>query len=262
MKIAITFPVFVRTEEHRKFLNQTTRSFISVDHDLVVIPVENLIEARYKPYAYEFNHEPDKLIPIQPLKEQSVAHAWNRGIQEGINNGCEYILVINTDIIFKSNAIDRLVKFAEAHQEAVMWAMAEWSDAGSIETAPEDEGFNEHPNFSCYMVKKDFFTHVGTFDENFVPAYCEDGDMHGRLALANKKAYVYGGARFFHARSTTIHNDREAWERNRQTFPKNQQYFLTKWGHPIVGDVDEMRKVYFKHPYNDSSKPLSYWKEV
>jgi GT2 family glycosyltransferase len=131
-----------------------------------------------------------------------------------------------------------------------MWTMSEYSDLALLEEAPEDENFSENPHFSCFMVKSDFFKNVGKFDENFMPAYLEDGDMHARLALNNQKCYIYGGARFYHFGSRTIKSDQEEWNKNTITFPKNQEYFLKKWGHPPVNEVDEMRKVYFKTPFN------------
>lgn len=259
MKIAITSPIFVKNPEHKRYVNLTTSSMVSKDHDIVFIPVENYIDPSMLPMDYAFVNQPESIHITKGRQPQSVAAAWNDGIAKAKELGCEYALVINTDIVFKTNAIDRLVKFAQDHPEAVMWTMSEYADLALLEEAPEDEGFNEHPHFSCFMVKTDFLEVVGKFDENFRPAYCEDGDMHARIALANQKAYIYGGARFYHFGSRTIKSDHEAWENNTQTFPKNQEYFLKKWGHPPVGDVDRMREVYFKKPFNRDDVELDFW---
>lgn len=260
MKIGVTAPVFIKNEEHLKYLNLTTGSIVSRDHDIVFIPVENFIDPSMKPISYGFTNQPESIHITKPEGQQCVSKAWNLGIERAKELECEYVLVINTDIVFKSNAIDRLVAFAESMPDAVMWTCAEWADLASIEDAPEDENYSEHPHFSCFMVKTDFFDNVGRFDENFVPAYLEDGDMHARLGLANKKAYIYGGARFYHFGSRTIKSDAEEWEKNTQSFPKNQQYFIKKWGRPPLGDVEDMRKLYFKHPYNEADKDLTYWR--
>jgi GT2 family glycosyltransferase len=193
-------------------------------------------------------------------EKQSVSNAWNKGIEKAKELGCDYVMVINTDIVFKTNLIDRLVAFAEKEKDVVMWTASEHVDLYDLETCNEDENYSEHPNFSCFMVKSTFFDNVGKFDENFIPAYVEDGDMHARLALANLKAYVFGGAKFYHKRSNTIKTDAQLWNKNASTFPKNQQYFLEKWGHPPVNTVEEMRETYYKHPYNEEDKPLSYWR--
>ena len=261
MRIAVVAPVYLTNEEHIKYLDLTTGSLFSADHDIVFIPVENYIDPSLLPVSYGFISQPESIHIVKPDGQQSVSKAWNWGVDKAKELKCDYVLIVNTDIVVKSNAIDRLVSFAESHPEAVIWTMAEWAEISSIEEAPEDENFSEHPHFSCFMVKTDFFDNVGRFDENFVPAYLEDGDMHARLALANKKAYIYGGARFFHFGSRTIKSDQNEWEKNTHSFPKNQQYFISKWGCPPVNEVDRMREVYFKHPYNEEDKDLAYWKK-
>ena len=109
--------------------------------------------------AYRFKHEPESILTVHNDKN-SVAAGWNRGIEAAQFEGCDYVLVINSDIIFKSNAIDRLVVFAVSHPEAVMWTMSEYADLFGLEKAPEDENFSEHPHFSCFMVKSDYFNIV------------------------------------------------------------------------------------------------------
>lgn len=269
MKIAITTPVFVNNQEHKNYLDLTTKSIVSLDHDIVFIPVENFVTPELLPLSYSFDHVMDQVVPVKGREPQGVSKAWNDGIAKALELNCDYVLVINHDIVFKSNAIDRLVAFSEKQQiendskivpqKIVMWTMAAYSDLALLEESPEDENFSEHPHFSCFMVKPDFFKHVGRFDENFMPAYLEDGDMHARLALANLRAYIYGGARFYHFGSRVIKTDQEAWQNNTITFPKNQEYFVKKWGHPPVNDVERMREVYFKHPYNLEDVGLDYW---
>lgn len=261
MRIAVSTPVYITTEEHKNYLDLTTRSIYSADHDIVFIPVENYVAPQFLPLPYAFVSEPESIHIVVGRQPQGVSKAWNDGIKKAAEFECDYVLVINQDIVFKSNCIDRLVAFAEAHPEAVMWTASPYSDLGLLEEAGEDEGFVEHPHFSCYMVKPNFFKEVGKFDENFMPAYLEDGDMHARIALANKKAYIYGGARFYHFGSTTIKSDQEEWQKNTLTFPQNQQRFLDKWGHPPVGDVEQMREVYYKTPYNIEGVGLDYQKE-
>lgn len=262
MKIAITASIYITNQEHKSYLNLTTKSIVSANHNIVWLPCENYVNPVFAPLTYTFNQELNEIRVLYPTGQQSVSQAWNKGIEEGSKAGCDYILVINTDIVFKSNAIDRLVDFAETHPEAVLWTMTECEDLSSLESCTEVESFSEHPNFSCFMVKSDFFRHVGKFDENFIPAYCEDGDMHGRLVLAGFKTYAYGGARFFHFGSRTIKSDQDLRNKNARTFPKCQLYFLEKWGHPMVNDVEQMRGVYYKHPYNEEDKSLSYWRQA
>jgi hypothetical protein len=260
MKIALTAAIYVTNQEHKRYLDLTTKSVFSKNHKFVWLPCENYVNSDFVPLMYSFNQAAEEISVLHPTCPQNVSKAWNKGIEEGAKGGCVYILILNTDIVFKRDAIDRLVDFAESHPDAVMWTMTECKDLASLEACPDDESFEEHPNFSSFMVKSDFFSHVGKFDENFAPAYCEDGDMHARIVLAGFKAYAYGGAKFYHYGSQTIKSDQNLLNKNAQTYPKCQLYFLEKWGHLMVDDVENMKDSYFSHPYNEKDKPLSYWR--
>ncbi len=256
MNIAVSFPVYLNTQTHIDWLNKTTLSLRSRDHALTILPVENFIKPDYLPYHYQVDQAQTDIIPLSVEPPQSVAKAWNTALQFA-ELKYDYLLIINTDIVLKSNAIDRLVMFAHQTPEAFIWTASEWADEATIEQAGEDENYNEHPHFSCFLVRPQvFLKHCGLFDEHFTPAYLEDNDMAARMGLAGQKAYTYGGARFFHAGSRTIKTDPAAWSRNLQTFPANQQYFLRKWGHPPVGEVSQMQSVYYKTPF-DLGGPLS-----
>jgi GT2 family glycosyltransferase len=160
------------------------------------------------------------------------------GIEEGKKAGCVYVLVINTDIVFKKNAIDRLVDFAALHPESVMWTGTECNDLATLDACPETERITYNPHYSCFMVKNDFFSNAGKFDENFAPSYCEDVDMYTRLLFAGKKAYKYHGSLFYHFGSTTIKSDQSLFKSNSKTHGKCQIYFLQKWGSPMTDDVE------------------------
>ena len=246
---------------HRDFLHQTTRS-IKTAHELIFIPVINHLADQFKPFAWQLEQVPTEMYELAGRQPQSVARAWNDGIAAALGAGCDYIVILNEDIVLKHNAIDRLVDFANTHQEAVLWSMGQYNDLFSLEEALEDENFSEHPNFSAFMVHKSFPEVFGRFDENFVPAYCEDCDCHARIALANQKAYVYGGARFFHFGSQTLASDESLREDMAKLGGANGRYFVEKWGHGIVNEVDDMRRLYFPTPYNEADKPLNFWREV
>ncbi len=121
MKIGVTAPVYVSNEEHKKYLDLTTKSIVSAKHSIVWMPCENYVNPAFKPLYLRLRPYTQRNQSPSPEGKQSVSHAWNMGIEEGKKAGCDYILVINTDIVFKSNAIDRLVDFAEKHPDAVMW---------------------------------------------------------------------------------------------------------------------------------------------
>lgn len=259
MKIAVTCPIYISHENHLEFVNRTTRSIKSKEHQVVWIPVENYVSGEYRPLEYQFDQEPSEIHIVPGGTPQSVAKGWNSGILAAMEGRCDYILVINEDIVLKNNAIDRIVAFAKEHPEFVMWSMGQTPDLFNIDTCEEDENWSEHPNFSSFLVKNDFFDHVGTFDENYEPAYYEDNDMHARLALAGKQAVIYGGARFFHFGSRTTNSDPMLKVQMPPKFRANANRFVEKWGRSPANEVVEMRGTYFPTPFNDPKKTLKDW---
>lgn len=256
MRIGIGFPIYLSNELHLDFAVQTLNSIKSEKHDLVFAGAVNhvaneewllkLAQSRETTFLYN--------------NENNVSMAWNRTVEHLLKLGCRYVLVPNLDLILKENCLDRLVDFAEAHPEHILWTASAWADLRGIQSAPEDEGVAEAPHFSCFMVDARLFEKVGYFDENFRPAYNEDLDMHYRIKLASETAVIYGGARFYHFGSRTIKCDPELEKLNVATHSRGDQYFISKWGlkPPGAGDP-KLTEGMYKFPYSDQTKPISYW---
>lgn len=259
MRIAVTSPLYITNYNHIEFLNRSTMS-LSMSHMFIWIPVENRVDSQFAPIHYQFTQHPDEMYVVPGRQPQSVAKGWNDGILKAKELGADYVLVINDDVVMKRDAIDKLVAFAEAHPEFVMWSMGGADDPFNIENQPTDENWSEHPCFSAYMVKPAiFFDYVGTFDENIMPAYYEDNDMHARLALASKQAVIYGGSRFYHYGSRTVNSDEDYRAEMPAFFRNNGAYFVRKFGRTPAGEVEEMRETYYKTPFNDPTKTLKDW---
>lgn len=261
MKIAIVIPIYAKNQIHFDFLTRTLESILSEEHQLIFIPVENHIDKTFKNQNYPgLRYEIEK-HPILGRQPQSVAKGWNTGIREAQKIGCNYILVLNQDIILRQDAIDKLVAFAlTTPPDVVMWTMGQYGSIITLNSCNPGNEFSEHPNFSAFLVKSNFLDEMGNFDENFIPAYMEDNDMHIRIALSNKKALVYGGALFFHFGSRTVGSDPILSSEVATMFKINGDYFRAKWGAGTISEVDEMRKVYFKTPFNENNRALSYWR--
>ena len=72
---------------------------------------------QFKPFAWQLEQVPSETYELVGRQPQSVSRAWNDGIAKAVEMGCEYIAILNEDIVLKSNAIDRLVEFAESHRK-------------------------------------------------------------------------------------------------------------------------------------------------
>lgn len=224
MKVGIGYAAYISNDTHYAFARETLASIKSAEHELKFCGVVNLAtKDEYVSYL-----EAKGTVLHNP--ENNVSMAWNRAIIHLLNEGCDYVIVPNLDVVFKSTLVDNMVRQAESHRNFILWTALPWNDLISIEEAVEVEGWPETPHFSVFMVDKRLFSKVGKFDENFRPAYNEDLDMHWRIVLAGEKAVGYEGARFFHHISRTIHSDPNLLQLNHTTHSRNDQYFIAKWG--------------------------------
>ena len=87
--------------------------------------------------------------------------------------------------------------------------------------------------FSAFGINRAALERVGYFDENFVPAYCEDADYEYRCKLAHVPI-VQLSVGLRHDRSSTI-SDPFYDGQNQRTYPANVAYFKAKWGGPLRG---------------------------
>jgi GT2 family glycosyltransferase len=247
MKVGIGAAVYISNEEHFQFAKETIESVKSADHELIFCFVINFVAKR------EYRDWLNAHGIVLDNTENIVSRSWNRAIETLITDGCDYVIVPNMDLVFKSNLVDNLVKFADAHPEFILWTALPWGEKESIEEAVEGEGFPETPHFSCFMVDRRLFERIGKFDENFRAAYDEDIDMHYRIKLAGETAVGWEGARFFHqgGGSRTIKSDPDLERRNHITHDANDKYFIAKWAYKPPTADDAFTQGMYKHPFND-----------
>lgn len=252
-------PVFITTPSLREMYRQSVQS-IRAKHPYCFIPVLNRVDAASQDLEYPLS-SPRDIIPLRGKQPQSVASAWNMGILKGRECGCDYVVVLNQDVVLKSSAIDVLVEYAETYPDYALWAMSSCSELGTLEEAQSAQNSSHENLLSAFMVRGTFFDVVGTFDENYVPAYWEDKDMIARLVLAGRKMGACPSALYFHHGSATIRNDPVVAQENKTTFWTNARYFIQKWGSIALPDHSLMLRQYYAHPYNEKDKPLSYWRK-
>lgn len=254
MRIAIVIPV-------RNCLGYTQRAIETAvtKHELIKIIVDDNSDQSMKDWLASRS---DIISIINPAGSTGLAFNWNLGIGRAFEEGAKYVLVANNDVLFNKKTIDNLVERME-RGDVVMATGANLSNISPpesiIDMAMDLESEEEHPDFSCFMISKETIEKIGWFDENFIGAYFEDGDMHARIALANERAIKINQAGYFHYASMTVKENINIQAQVSQNFHHNQTYFIRKWGHFNVGDVEDMRRVYYKTPFNDSNRTIKDW---
>jgi len=262
MRIAITIPVYINVLAHVDYLNQTTKSF-NTTHELYFIPVIN----KQQPSGlgpFEYSQTPAKTFIVQGRQNpQAVSKAWNDGIAKGVAEGCEYIIILNADIILGKQAIDNLVAYAESHKkideglDIVIWSMSDVNQANIDDSTIGAEG---GPHFSAYMVHKSFPSIMGKFDENIAPAYFEDNDMQVRIVKSGHRAVRCTNAKFFHYGSKTLQSDPQMRAIHPPQFMANEIYFHQKWGGGVKNTFDEILNNLYKTPFNQANRELNDWR--
>jgi len=170
--------------------------------------------------------------------DKSVAWCWNLGLSHilGVNEE-DHCLVINNDVELRSDSYSRLLAspgpFVTLVGNSNMDQVFPERTPGAPGLPPMSGERRPHPDFSCYLIRREAWEKVGMFDENFEGAYCEDSDYHCRLHMAGITAYCIDYP-FYHVGSGTIKNvgDREAREIHERA-ERNREYFKEKWGFKV-----------------------------
>lgn len=222
----------------------------------------------------ETREEAGKLVSAtftHKRNEQNVGcqGAWNYGIKDSFEHGCDYVLVCNNDILLHKDAIDKLVDRFESSKtsdEHLTLAMVTAMDIrGELPIPTMIDALNtdfkancaeaESPNYSAYMISKLYWDKIGEFDLGFFPAYFEDNDSHYRMKLAGLKAIVYPPAMFYHFGSRTQNEAGPGPLVSGSLFEANRNYFIDKWG----GAPSQEK---YQNPFNDEKKHLSWTLQI
>ena len=226
--------------------------------------------------AKTYKNELKIYTQLQNRHQVSLSKAWNNGVREAIADGCEYIIVSNDDVLFAPFTIDEMVKQASSVlanykfeadslnrrgldysvKEPVLFAPLDVSDTfdDPLEILWSKKStqfkFHEQELFSCFMITPRTVELVGTFDENFDPAWHEDNDYHLRICALGYDVikfqipYVHRGS-LSTKKLTRVLNSR-----------KSQEYYVKKWGSYTR---DAQAGEAFKTPYNNPNLTPRDW---
>lgn len=153
-----------------------------------------------------------------------VAKSWNWGIHKALEDGAEFVLVLNDDVRLETqDFIERLV--ADLHRENIILASGR---PDHVEAGPSSRRLA----MSAFLCDSRLFTEIGEFDESFWPAYFEDDDMLHRIRANDRwNTWFDSDAVFHHWVSSTVNEIRGMRRMTRTYFKKNRERFFKKWGY-------------------------------
>jgi hypothetical protein len=194
----------------------------------------------------------------EPYVERSVAGGWNHGVANALRDGADLVCITANDVVVELDCLDRLIDFGREPVNAgvAVWSGIDARDRSTIDASLATDGCD----FACFMLRRRTIERHGWFDAGYKPAYVEDNDYYTRVVLGGDDCRVVHAARFFHHGSMTIRLDAEAAHHVRHWFEANVRRYREKWGAAkMPADRDDVLRYCFRHPFNDSSKPLWWW---
>jgi len=186
-----------------------------------------------------------RVAALPRFQKSGVAAMWNLGLGIILADN-DYALVCNNDVELRPDTYRHLLADGGGFVTAVGS-----QDREKIKPVPDishpemeyrfrdpDPGHTRpHPDFSCYLIRRETYEDVGPFDENFKTAFCEDWDYHVRMYKAGIIA-VCIDLPFLHLSSQTVRNStHEEQERIYRQARANREYFKKKWG--VEGGSEE-----------------------
>jgi GT2 family glycosyltransferase len=257
MLIGIVMPVVLQNEALLALTREAV-AHLKTAHTAVLYVVCNRLHVRVPEALREELQsvlEGHVQVVHEPGVERSVAGAWNKGCELAMADGADYLAIIANDTRLREDCLDALVKYGR-QGSADLWTGLSYNDRGEINPHDVTDG----ADVTCFMIRPATLQKYGWFDPNFRPAYFEDNDYYGRIVLGGGNCHVVHAAQFFHHGSMTVRQDAEMAYHVSYWFEQNRQYFRRKWGvNQPENTTDGVRRHYYRHPFNDASRPLSWF---
>ena len=227
MKIGFISVPYLTVEEHRKKMTQTYNSIESKEHDIYKIAIVNGASEEDLELIRSFNDY------TEVNDENCLAKAWNKGIKEARDEGCDLYIISNLDVILNKDTIDELVKI----EDLMLWSPYEVRTTDGAVVSYQTNGFL---SFSFFAIKPECIDKVGYFDEAFKPLYWEDVDYSYRMKLQGLRYEGVPTCSFKHYGSSAIN---DAKIDIMPSYVENMKYYISKWGGGRGQEV-------FKTPFN------------
>lgn len=153
-----------------------------------------------------------------------LSRLWNNALSMAFDHmGLPYVLMVNNDTVLRPDTYRWLVADGGPFVTGI--------GVSSMEQTRTTDATNKrpHPDFSCFLIRKEVWQAIGHFDESMV-IYCSDNDYHIRMHQAGIDAHCIG-VPFYHVASGTIkHIDNDARDAIQKQADADRITFEKKWG--------------------------------
>lgn len=199
--------------------------------DVAILLIDNASSDGTQEHFENANGRYGKLYYMRNSHPWSVAKSWNVGIRWTLAAPSLHVMVVNNDTELAPWTYRLLAEDPAPFATARGVLTKEEMLSGDVR--PEDR--RNHPDFGCYVIKRECWDKVGPFDQDFAVAYCEDNDVHVRAHIAGVEAVSLGIA-YAHYVSGTMRANPHEQEAICIQAEKNRERFHKKWGFRIPSE--------------------------
>lgn len=175
----------------------------------------------------------NNLEVIKLSENTGFAKANNIGIERAIEQGYEYSLIVNNDVIVDKRMLSQLLKYADEDtitipkiyyydNKKLIWSAGGYIDKKTAEAKhrgirEEDIGQYDELYLSqvatgcCMLINNKIFKTIGMFDENYF-MYCEDTDLCMRIVDKGYKILYVPTAKLWHKVSSSSGGESSAFK--------------------------------------------------
>lgn len=210
-------PVVMLCRNALQLSKNAVQSILEQDIPVQLHAIDNDSQDGTTEWLNSFCHNTTTFRPAQ-----GVTSSWNYALTT-IFRHCDHALVVNNDVVLRPDTYRSLLEDGGGFVTAVsvdnlMGIQGEWRKAP-----------RPHPDFSCFLIRKEVWMKVGAFDETMW-LYASDGDYHLRMNMAGITAYTIG-IPFFHYASGTLKTASPGERAMIQAQADKDRYtFEQKWG--------------------------------
>ena len=204
---AAVLPDFFQSIEHQNYTNFIVYCVDNASSDGSV----EMCQKRQGPY-----------ITIANKENLGVAAGNNQGIRAAVQDGCEYVLLLNNDVVFGPQMFEELLEGLHKHdadmatpkifyhdRPSVIWCAGGGFNAlAGFRQIHRGDGEQDGAKFSsdlrveysptcCVLMKRDLFQTVGVMDERYF-VYWDDTDWMLRAKRAGAKLWFLHGPQLWH----------------------------------------------------------------
>lgn len=217
------------------------------------------------PYAYEpyfqecvktmhpdFRNNVIAVDDTNPETRQGIMKIHNQGVGELKKQDADWLVIISAAIRFgEAGGLDFIDQLESHDDHYVIHAASQNVKGGKQQSG----GGGKNAVFGWHLTafNQAVFENVGRWDENFTPYSLDDIDLSIRIQKH------YQGQPGWETYPCDVSDTTMSHSINlggvKATYPPRNSYFKRKWGR----DGGAWDVPTYDHPFNDSTKPLSYW---